>query len=418
MVRAACLVACSAKLLLGLMALFAISLPAGGQAAPSPPAAVAAPESAASKAARLAALDERNQYDRETRQHAAAGRLDEAIATALKMLEIERKVLGDEHEDADGSREWLASLYALAGRSADAEKTARQLVERHSRQFGEQHWRTRSSKDLLKLVERVVKLDVAQRNDLKQADRDWQQAMLLYNNRKYEPALAPLRRAAEARRKLLGDSLAACGQPFWILGQANAELGRPADARTAYEQAIELFRRALGDKHPQIAACLHAIGNVQSELGSPEKAAAAHRQAWELRHELLGAEHANTRASLAGLSQDLSAWAGQLEDADDVAQAHKVRQQSLETFEKLYAADDWRVTNARVALRTLEPLERLKADQLKQLSKARELHRQCSRSYDKNDHRAALAPGEEALELRRELLGPDSLPAASSANLL
>jgi CHAT domain-containing protein len=394
------------------------ALPAAAQEAPSPPAAVTAPDSAASKAARPAALDERNQYDRETRQHAAFGRLDEAIATALKMLEIERKVLGDEHEDADGSREWLASLYALAGQSADAEKTARQLVERHSRQFGEEHWRTRSSKDVLKLVERIAKLDAAQRNDLRQADRDWQQAMLLYNDRKYEPALAPLRRAAEARRKILGDSLAACGQPFWILGQANAELGRPADAQTAYEQAVEVYRRALGDKHPQIATCLHAIGNVQSELGSPEKAAGAHRQAWELRRELLDPEHANTRASLAALSQDLSAWADQLEDADEVVQALKVRQQSLEAIEKLYAANDWRVTNARVALRTLEPLEKLKAEQLKQLSKARALHRQCSRSYDKNDNQAALATGEEALKLRREVLGPDSLPAASSANLL
>jgi hypothetical protein len=405
-------------LLLSLVALISCSPAAKAQDASSRPAAAAVPESAADKAARAAALNERDRYDRESRQHAAAGRLDEAIATALQMLEIERKVLGEEHQDADGSRELLANWYALAGQSADADKMARQLLERHVRQFGAEHWRSRSSKDLLKLVERIAKLDATQRNELKQADRDWCQAMQLYGDRQYEPALAPFRRAAEARRKVLGDGLAACGQPFWQLGQVNVELNRSADARTAYEQAAEVFRRALGDKHPQVASCVHAIGNVLSELGLPDKAATAHRQAWDIRRELLGPDDANTRASLVALSRDLSAWAGRLEDADDVAQARKVRQQELEVAGQLYTADDWRVTNVRVALRALEPLERLNADQLKRLSKARELHRQSSRLYDQKDNQAARGPGEQALEIRRELLGADSLPAASSANLL
>ncbi|HEY5312411.1 MAG TPA: tetratricopeptide repeat protein, partial [Pirellulales bacterium] len=261
MVRGACLAACSVKLPLVLVVLLACSPAADAQESPGGPAAAAAPQSAASKAELAAALQQRDRYDRETRQHAAAGRWDEAIATALEMLAIERQVLGDEHEEADGSREWLAGLYALAGQSAAAEKMARQLLERRVRQFGAEHWRTRSSKDLLKQVERMAILGAAERDELKQADRDWQQAMLLYGDRQYEQAFPPLRRAAATRRKILGDDLVACGQPLWMLGQASVHLRQPADARAAYEQAAEVFRKALGDKHPKVAGCLDGVGS-------------------------------------------------------------------------------------------------------------------------------------------------------------
>src|SRR5262245_30491306 len=71
---------------------------AGAETPPKPP-----PLTAAQKER----LKERDRYGAETQKLRQAGKLPEAIAAALKMLAIEREVLGNVHEDVAGSLEQI-----------------------------------------------------------------------------------------------------------------------------------------------------------------------------------------------------------------------------------------------------------------------------------------------------------------------
>src|SRR5262245_1284295 len=72
--------------------------------------AIAQQSNAAAEAKQLR-LKERDQLDAESQKQRAKGDFDKAIATAEKMLAIEREVFGPVHEDVAGSLEWIERLH-------------------------------------------------------------------------------------------------------------------------------------------------------------------------------------------------------------------------------------------------------------------------------------------------------------------
>src|SRR5262245_36922550 len=62
-------------------------------------------------AAQKERLRERDRYGAEARKLRQAGKLPEAIATAEKMLAVEREVFGNFHEDVAGSLEQIAGMH-------------------------------------------------------------------------------------------------------------------------------------------------------------------------------------------------------------------------------------------------------------------------------------------------------------------
>ena len=79
------------------------------------------------------------------------GRYDEAEQLYVKVLEVSRRVLGEEHPDTVGSMYNLACLYKDQGRYEQAEPLYVELLDIRRRVLGEEHPDTLNT--LIKLYE-------------------------------------------------------------------------------------------------------------------------------------------------------------------------------------------------------------------------------------------------------------------------
>ncbi|MEM1182815.1 MAG: serine/threonine-protein kinase, partial [Acidobacteriota bacterium] len=114
---------------------------------------------------------------------------------------------------------------------------------------------------------------------------------------------------------------------FSNLGFALEQLGRPAEAETAYLESLELAELHLGSDHPAVATALNNLGACLKDQGKVEAARDYYRRALELRELLFGGDHlqtAQTRANLAVLDAEAGRW----------REAVPAFQQTIEAFEK------------------------------------------------------------------------------------
>ena len=98
------------------------------------------------------------------------------------------------------------------------------------------------------------------------------------------------------------------------------------------------------------------------------------------------------------------------------AEAMKTRSRLLALRARRFADADWRVVDARIALRSLEIVGGLSADQRRELREASRAGAQLQADYAKGNTADALAAGRRVLETRKRLLGESHLDYAQSLN--
>ena len=91
-------------------------------------------------------LKQRDRFDHEADEFIKAGKFDEAIAAAEKMLAIERTVLGADSPDAIRSLAELSWLHQAKLDFATARNLSEQVLAATIKRYGENHWRATNAR--------------------------------------------------------------------------------------------------------------------------------------------------------------------------------------------------------------------------------------------------------------------------------
>jgi CHAT domain-containing protein/Tfp pilus assembly protein PilF len=275
-----------------------------------PPGPVPAPR--LSEAERARQLEERNRIRAEVIKLAQAGKLEEAVAVAMKELAVTREVQGELHEEVDGSLRMLAGLQEAREDWTAARKALTEVLHVHQRQPDLKDWRIADAQRALADLERRAALRPTQRQRLMEAHRLNLLQDALYRQRKYAEGIDPCRKAMEIRGEFLGEDHPDYAASLNNLAALHWAIGDYAKAEPLYRRALEIQKQALGESHPVHATTLDNLANLYQAMGDYAKAEPLYRQALEIKKRAVGENHpdyAGSLNNLAGLYQDMEDYA-------------------------------------------------------------------------------------------------------------
>jgi CHAT domain-containing protein/Tfp pilus assembly protein PilF len=372
-------------------------------------------------------LKERDRFEKEARQLRAEGKLPEAIAAAEKMQAIERQVFGNVRAEVAGSLELLAELHEAREDFPAACQARQEVLAIHTKRLGAQHWQVTDARLALEDVDRLARMEPANRRRLNGAEQLSSQAVQLYQQGKTRAGIPLAEKAAEIRKQVLGErhadyaqslnnlaalyraqgefaraeplfrqavaiaqqTLGECHPAYAISLNNLADLylhqGKSAKAEPLYRQALEICRQALGERDPAYATSLNNLADLYREQGAYAKAEPLYRQALELRKQVQGERHPDYATSLNNL-------AALYQDQGKYAQAELLYRQALEIKKQVLGP---RHPAYARALNNLAVLRKAQGD----YARAELLYRQ-------------------ALEIRKQALGEHHPDYANSLNNL
>ena len=261
----------------------------------------------------------------------------EALEPMLKALEIQKRVLGENHPDYAGSLHNLANLYKHQAECAKAEPLYRQALEITKRVLGDNH------PDYAISLLNLASLYCSQR-DYAKAEPLYRQASeifkrvlgenhpyyatslnalaVLYNLQGEYAKAEPLQRQAlEIKKRVLGENHPDYAASLENLAILYKHQGEYAKAEPLYRQALEITKRMLGDNHPDYAGSLHNLAILYKEQGEYAKAELLYRQALEIKKRVLGENHPDYAISLNNLAS-LYKQHGEYAKAEPLAREH------------------------------------------------------------------------------------------------
>jgi tetratricopeptide (TPR) repeat protein len=223
--------------------------------------------------------------------HASARRLHE------KMLEVRKRILGEEHPDTLTSMSNLGSTFWAQGDHAGARRLHEKVFEVRKRMLGKEHPDTLTSMNNL--------------------------ASILGAQGDHAGARRLHEKAFEVRKRILGEEHSDTLTSMSNLGVTLGAQGDHAGARRLEERALEIRRRVLGEEHPDT---LTSMGNLASTFWAQGDHSGARRleeRALEIKTRVLGQEHPATLTSMNNLAVTLS-------ERGDHAGARRLKERALE----------------------------------------------------------------------------------------
>jgi tetratricopeptide (TPR) repeat protein len=156
---------------------------------------------------------------------------------------------------------------------------------------------------------------------------------------------------------------------------------------------------------------LWEAANQLRQQGKLAEAVAAVEKVLAIERAVLGKTHADVADSLELLAK-------LHEEREDFAAAHTARQEILALRRNLHGEGHWRVTDAQLALADMERLATMKPAQRRRLGEAERLNTQAMALYRQGKFRETIASAQEALGIRKQLLGEQHHDYAQSLNIL
>jgi len=265
-----------------------------------------------SEAERARQLQERDGYKQEANRLFQSGKLDETAAVLVKMLTVERRVLGELHEKVAGSLALLARVHELREDWAAARKALTEVLVIRERQPNQKDWRIADARRELADLDRRAAFDPAQRQRLQEADRLNRLQDALHSQGKFAEGIAPCRKAMEIRRELLGQNHPDYANSVNNLAVLYQNMGDYAKAELLHRDAAEVRKRTLGENHPDYATSLNNLAALYLAMGNYGQAEPLLRQALEIEKRVLGKNHpdyATGLNNLAVLYRDMGEYA-------------------------------------------------------------------------------------------------------------
>ena len=296
--------------------------PGDEPAAPPPAPGRAAPEVAAQ-------LRERDRLWEQARKLAGEGKVAEAIAAAESVLAIERRVLGEDHDDVASALDFLADRQAEREDFAAAGRSRRELVALLGRRFGAGHWQTADARRALADLKRVAEMTPADLRRLAEVTRLDRQAVAAQEQGRLPEGIDAATQALDLGEALMGPRHPATAQRLSRLASLLTLQGDYAAAKPLYERALDINQGTSGPRHPATAAGLNDLASLLMSQGDYDAARPLCEQALAICEEMLGGHHPGTAASLNTLAQVLLAQ-------KDAAKAETLCERALAIHREVY----------------------------------------------------------------------------------
>jgi serine/threonine protein kinase/tetratricopeptide (TPR) repeat protein len=272
-------------------------------------------------------------HDKIGATYGALSRYDKGHRQLVAALEIQRRVLGDEHPDTLQTTHDLAVLLTFQDKWAEAERLARKLLEIRQRVQGNEHLETLTA----------------------MSDLGW----VLTIQRKFAEAEPLARKALDVTRRLLGDGDISTVERMERLAGLHLFKSEPDEAEPLLLAALEIRRRVSGEEHPRTLEDMHELAwlrGVQVRLLGRQvggESVALLRKVLEIRRRVLGEEHYNTLNTMCDL-------AGYLFDQGKPAEAEPLAREALSTARRVLGREHTRtVESMHILGETLHALGKL-----------------------------------------------------------
>jgi CHAT domain-containing protein len=263
-------------------------------------------------------------WNRQMVQLYRQGQPREALANALRVLEVRRTVLGERHHHYVNSLSWLALVYQAMGEHKKALPLFQEARERCRTVLGERHPDYANSLNTLAGVyqdlgehHKALPLCLEAR-DLRRrvlGEKHPDNALSLNNLAdlymamgEHQKALPLFLEARDLRRRVLGEKHADYAQSLNNLAALYQALGEYQKALPLLLEARDLYRKVRGEKHPHYALSLNSLALLYQARGEHRQALALFQEARELFRKVLGEKHpsyATSLSNLAGLYKDM-----------------------------------------------------------------------------------------------------------------
>ena len=168
---------------------------------------------------------------------------------------------------------------------------------------------------------------------------------------------------------------------------------RPAKALPIELQLLALQKQALGLEHPKTALALHHLGSIYLTQQDYAKALEYERQAADIFCKTLGEKARQSTTSLGNIAWLLGEVADRARQREDFPAARKASAESIAAYTRVFGAQHWTVTDARLEMEYDGQLEKMSVDARKQLNHAQQLWSKAKNASDENFHEALLSRG-------------------------
>jgi CHAT domain-containing protein/Flp pilus assembly protein TadD len=236
-----------------------------------------------------------------------AGKYDEALQLAERVLEIRERVLGAEHPVVVATVNNLAILYQLIGDYTKAESLFQRTLTIMERALGPEH------PDVARLLNNLAFL-YKSRGDYAKAEQLYLRSLtikertlgpehpdvastlnnlaFLHKTRGDYAKAEPLyKRALAILEKAVGPEYSDVASALNNLAILYRNRGDYAKAEPLYERALTILERALGPEHPDTASALNNLAIVYRVRGDYAKAEPLFQRTLTIHEKSLGSEH-------------------------------------------------------------------------------------------------------------------------------
>jgi CHAT domain-containing protein/Tfp pilus assembly protein PilF len=320
------------------------------------------------------ALHEAFKLNTERARLFSAGKYDEALPLAERVLEIRERVLGPEHPDVAAALNSLGGIYFFKGDYGKAEPLYRRALAIGEKALPPEHPALSIYlENLANLYFFFVREDFERAEQLHQRALDIRKKSLgpehplvffslnnlatLYQLRGDYIKAEPLYQQALAlAEKLLGpehpdvaktlNNLGSVYSNYYKLALAEEQSLYYDKAETLYQRALVINEKVLGPEHPEFANSLYTLANLYTERGDYAKAEQFFQRALVIREKVLGPGHPDIAFTLKGLAV-LRVRRG------DYMNAEPLYQRALTIMEKTLPTDSQPICDLLYKLGTL-----------------------------------------------------------------
>jgi CHAT domain-containing protein/tetratricopeptide (TPR) repeat protein len=295
-----------------------------------------------------AQMEEAEQFNKQVIALFNAGRYDEAIPLAKRVLTMYEKMLGSEHPYVATSLNNLALLYQSKGDYVQAGLLCKRALTIREKVLGAEHPEVAISLNNLGGL-------YSKKGDYVQAEPLYKRALaifekvlgaehpdvaislnnlaLLYKNKgDYVQAGLLCKRALMIREKVLGAEHPEIANSLNNLALIYKSKGDYVQAEPLYKRALTIREKVLGAEHPDVAISLNNVALLYYSKGNYVQAEPLYKRALAIYEKVLGVEHADTANSLNNLAL-LYFRKG------DYVQAEPLYKRALTIFEKILGAE-------------------------------------------------------------------------------
>ena len=243
-------------------------------------------------------LPERDKLAKQVDNLRQAGKFDEAVPIAERVLELERKSGDANPARVADALSRLAELHELRGDWSGALARRKEALTVRKSTDGEDHWRTVNARLALAFEEKTAGLAALDQAKLGSALRKQEDATRLAAQGKYEQAERVMREVLATYQSLVGPETAEVARAWHVIGRTYLKRGDPRGAKEPNAQALKIRRKLLPGAHPEIALSLNNLGVEQALLGDFAAARKTHEEALAIRRRTLRPDDPDIAQSL------------------------------------------------------------------------------------------------------------------------